>query len=183
MQSGKPTPPTGQQPSTPRPDAPGPGGPATGSQEAAPQTIDQQLEGLRAWLAQLDRRLGVRSLAGGLALVLALAAGIVGVVLAIGAKDDSATKAEVQTLSERVSATTKEASQAAQQDLSTLSDRLDALEGRVSTIASGQRTSDSELKVTQGDIDELRGQISDLKTAVDAAQQAAQQAASSGNGN
>jgi uncharacterized protein HemX len=183
MEAGSSKPPTGPQPPVAKPDAPTPATPATGSQDAAPQTVDQQLEGLRAWLAQLDRRLGVRSLAGALALVLALAAGIVGVVLAIGAKDESATKSEVQTLSERVSASTKEATRAAQDDLSTLSDRLDALESSVSTIASGQRTSDSELKVAQDDIDELRGQISDLKGEVDAATQAAQQAASNSGGN
>ena len=121
------------------------------------------------WVAQLDRRLGIRSIAGGLALVLALAAGIVGVVLAMDAKDESATKTEVKSLSERVSANTEEATQAVKDELQTLTDRLDALEGRVSTVASSQRTADSEIKVAQDDIDELRGQITDLETQIDAA--------------
>lgn len=162
----------------------GDGQPPTGSQQAAAttgsepalveQTPEQQIAGLRAWIAQVERKLGIRSLAGGVAVVLALAAGILGVVLATSAKDESATKVEVKSLSERVTANTQQATQAAQNDLASLSDRLDALEGRVSTIASGQRTSDSELQVAQDDIDELRGQISDLQSSIDAARQANQ---------
>lgn len=149
------------------------GAPATGSQPAAqPQTTEQQIEGLRAWLAQLDRRLGVRTLAGGAALVLALAAGIVGVVLANSAKEDSATKDEVSALREEIGSVGRQASRAAEDDVATLSDRIDALESRVSTIASSQRTSDSEVEVAQDDIDELRDQIADLEGAVNALESA-----------
>jgi septal ring factor EnvC (AmiA/AmiB activator) len=121
-------------------------------------TVDERL-------ARLERRLGVRSLALGAAVVLALAAGIVGVVLALGAKDESATKDEVATLRDQVEAVQQEAAKAAEQDVATLTDRLDAVEGRVNTIAGGQRTAESELSVVQDDIDELRDQIADLESA------------------
>ena len=161
MEAGSPKTPTGSEPATP---------PAAGSQPTpAPQTTEEQIEGLRAWIAQLDRRLGIRSFAGGVAVVLALAAGIVGVVLAMSAKDESATKTEVKSLRDQISATTQEASQATQDDISQINDSIDALEARVSTLAYDQRTSDSELKVVQDDIDELRGQITDLETAASAA--------------
>lgn len=141
--------------------------PPTGSQpEVRPETPQEQIDGLRAWVAQLDRRLGVRSLALGLAVVIALAAGVVGVVLAQDAKDNSATKDEVASLRDQVSATTKEASQATQDTIAELEESIDALEARVSTIASSQRTSDSELEVAQDDIEELRGQITDLENEV-----------------
>lgn len=156
---------TGSQPAaTPKPD---PGAkPESGSQPVAPQTTTEQIEGLRAWVAQLDRKLGIRSLAGALAIVLALAAGIVGVVLAIGAKDESATKAEVTSLRDQVSASTKEATQATADDLTELNARLDELESRISTVASSQRTQESEIQVVQDDIDELRGQITEIETDV-----------------
>jgi uncharacterized protein HemX len=142
----------------------------TGSQSVvAPQPVEEQIEGLRAWIAQIDRKLGIRSWAGGLAVVLALAAGIVGVVLAMSAKDESATKTEVKAVRDQVSASTQEASQATKDTLAGLSDRIDALESRVSTIASSQRTSDSELQVVQDDIDELRGQITDLQNTASSA--------------
>ncbi len=121
-------------------------------------TVDERL-------ARLERRLGIRSLALGAAVVLALAAGIVGVVLALGAKDESATKDEVATLRDQVEAVQQEAAKAAEQDVATLTDRLDALEGRVNTIAGGQRTTESELSVVQDDIDELRDQVADLESA------------------
>jgi uncharacterized protein HemX len=162
MEAGSTKTPTGSQPAA-----------AAGSEPAAaPQTTEEQIEGLRAWIAQIDRRLGIRSFAGGAAVVLALAAGIVGVVLAMSAKDESATKTEVKALRDQVSATTQEASQATQDDISQINDSIDALEARVSTLASGQRTSDSELEVVQDDIDELRGQITDLETAASAANSA-----------
>ena len=116
-------------------------------------------------LAALERRLGVRTLALGTATVLALAAGIVGVVLALSAKDESATKSEVRSLRDQVEVVQREAANAAEQDVATLTERLDALEGRVNTVAAGQRTAESELSVVQDDIDELRDQISDIETA------------------
>jgi uncharacterized protein HemX len=116
-------------------------------------------------LARLERRLSIRTLALGVAVVLALAAGAVGVVLALQAKDDSATKAEVRSLRDQVEAVQQETAKATEENVATITDRLDALEGRVNTIAAGQRTAESELTVVQDDIDELRSQISDLQSA------------------
>ena len=116
-------------------------------------------------LAKLERRLTVRSLALGAAVVLALAAGIVAVVLALEAKDDSATKSEVRSLRDQVEAVQQEAAKATEQNVADITERLDALEGRVNTIAGDQRTSESELSVVQDDIDELRDQISELQSA------------------
>ena len=144
-----------------------PPSPPTGEQPPQrPETVEEQIDGLRAWVAQLDRRLGIRTIALGLAAVLALAAGIVGVVLATDAKDQSATKDEVASLRDQVSASTKEATQATQDTVAELEESIDALETRVSTIASSQRTSDSELDVAKDDIEELRGQITDLENEV-----------------
>ena len=115
-------------------------------------------------LERLERRVSIRTLALGAAVVLALAAGIVGVVLALQAKDESATKAEVRALRDQVEAVQQETAKATEQNVATLNDRLDALEGRVNTIAGNQRTAESELSVVQDDIDELRSQISDLQS-------------------
>ena len=148
MEAGDPKTPTGSQP------------------EVRPETPQEQIEGLRAWVAQIDRRLGIRSVGGGLALILALAAGIVGVVLAKDAKDNSATKTEVASLRDQVSASTKETSQSVQDTIDEINSRIDELESRVATVASTQRTSDSELDVAKDDIEELRGQITDLQNEV-----------------
>lgn len=136
--------------------------PAPGSR---PATAEHAVVPVEERLARLERRLSIRSVALGAAVVLALAAGIVGVVLALGAKDESATKNEVRALRDQVEAVQQEAAKSTEQDVATLTDRLEALEGRVNTIAGGQRTAESELSVVQNDIDELRSQISDLESA------------------
>jgi polyhydroxyalkanoate synthesis regulator phasin len=153
MEAGTPKPPTGEQPAAPQ----------TGEQPAAPQTLEQRLDGIRAWIAQLDRKLGIRTYALGAAVVLALAAGIVGVVLAVGAKDDSATKDEVSALRDQIQSVSEEAVSSTQSDISALGDRLDALEARLTQVANGQRTDQSELDVAKSDIEELRNQINDLQ--------------------
>jgi polyhydroxyalkanoate synthesis regulator phasin len=145
MEAQPPRPPTGEQP------------------QVAPQTVEQQLDGVRAWVAQVDRKLGIRTYAGAAALVLALAAGIVGVVLAVQAKDDSATKDEVSGLRDQIQSVSQEAVASTRSDLSSLSDRLDALETKINSMTSTQRTTSSELDVAKSDIEELRNQISDLE--------------------
>ena len=145
------------------------GTPGTGSQGAVdprPTTGAQPvLETTDARLARLERRVSVLTLALGAAVILALAAGIVGVVLALGAKNDSATKDEVTALKDQLQSVQQDTAKAAQQDLASISDRLDAIEGRVNTIAADQRTTKSEVSVLQDDIDELRSQIADLQSA------------------
>lgn len=144
---GRPTPPG-------RPEAP---------TDPAPATVEQRLEGLRAWIAQLDRRLGVRTYIGAAVAVLALAAGIVGVVLALSAKDESATREDVSELRGEVEDVQRKASETAEDELTAITERLDALDERVSSLASNQRTSESELQVVKDDIDELREQVAEAR--------------------
>jgi uncharacterized protein HemX len=145
---------------TPKPVSPAPG-PGKPSATADPQ---ERIDGLRAWLAQVDRKLGVRSYAGGAAIVLALAAGIVGVVLALSAKDESATKDEVSSLRNQVEQVSQEASAAAEEQVGSLADRVDAIEQQLSSLSADKTTIERELEVVQDDIDDLRNQISDLES-------------------
>jgi uncharacterized protein HemX len=133
--------------------------PTTG-QAAASADPQERIDGLRAWLAQVDRKLGVRSYAGGAAIVLALAAGIVGVVLALSAKDESATKDDLAKLRDQVAEVSQQASAAAEEQVGSLADRVQALEEQVSSLSGDQRTTERELQVAQDDIDDIRTQIS-----------------------
>lgn len=144
-----------------------PGGATQPRGEAqAPESADPQtrIDGLRAWIARVERKLGVRSYAGGAGIVLALAAGIVGVVLALSAKDESATKDELRELRDQVAEVSQEASAAAEEQVGTLADRVAALEDQVSSLSGDQTTIERELEVVQDDIDDLRNQISDLES-------------------
>jgi uncharacterized protein HemX len=151
-------------PNTPAAGTPA-GTPPTAGKAAAPApTTEERIEALSAWVAQVDRKLGIRTFALGAAVVLALASGIVGVVLAVNTKDESATKDEVAALRDQVEATTREATQAAEESVQSLSGQVDALEQRLSTLNATQRTSDKELSVVQDDIDDIRNQISRLQS-------------------
>ena len=85
-----PGPPTGEQPK-----------PVTGEQPAAdPHSTDphERIDGLRAWLAQVDRKLGIRTYALAAGIVLALAAAAVALVFALQLQEDSATNDDLQAL-------------------------------------------------------------------------------------
>lgn len=127
------------------------------AKEQAP-SAERSLDGLRAWIAQVDRKVGVRTYAGAAAVVLALAAGLVGAYLGATAKDESATKTEVESLRDQLEAVQAEAASAAEESVATVNQRLDELETRLNTLSSSQQTTESELQVVQDDIDELRTQ-------------------------
>jgi septal ring factor EnvC (AmiA/AmiB activator) len=123
------------------------------------------LEGLRAWVAQIDRKLGTRFYAIGAATVLALAAGIVGIVLALQVKDDSATDADLDDLRQELAGVERSASQAAEEDVAALGDRVSQLESQVQALRGDQTSTDQEISVIQDDIEDLRNDISALETA------------------
>jgi len=151
----QPKPPTGEQPKQP-----------TGEQPSTPpHSTDphERIDGLRAWLAKVDRKLGVRTYAIGAASVLALAAAAVAIVLILQTRDDSATKADLSDLRGELGAVEESASEAAAEDIEPVSQRLDRLEDQVSSLRSNQRTGEDELSVVQDDIDDIRKQINALE--------------------
>ena len=97
--------------------------------------------------------------------VVALAAGIAAIVIGQGTKEDSATDADVQNLREELTGVEQSASQAAEDDVKSLSTRLTALEDQVGKLRADQGTTDDEISVVQDDIDDLRSEISDLSSA------------------
>lgn len=134
--------------------------PQTGSQAVGPDGD----EGLRAWTAQLDRKLGTRTYAGAAAVVLALATAIVAVVLAIDARDNSAGAGDLSRVENRLSdlSAMAGAGESAQEDIDSLSKRLSSIENQLSGIADTDGDFEQRISVVEDDIDDLRGQISDL---------------------
>ena len=169
-QGGRPSPP-GAQPTAPRPQPTAPGtrapgaAPATGSSPAAPPpepTVSERLEGQRGWLAQLDRRIGVRTYAGAAGLVIAIAAAAVALVLVLQLQDDAATGADIEQLREEIAGVEDTASEAAQEDVQSLTERITELESEIAGFSSDQDSTDQEISVVQDDIQDLRDQIADL---------------------
>lgn len=140
-----------------------PNNPATGPEQVPAPSLDEEA-GLRAWIAQLDRKLGIRSYAGAAAVILALAAAIVAIVLAIDARDNSADKGDLTRVESRIGDLSAQAGEAesAQDDLDSLDGRIVDLESQLSGLSSGDADLESRISVIEDDIEDLRGQISDL---------------------
>jgi len=170
-------PPAGQVPAAApaaggRPPAPGetpppasPGAPGAPSPAAADASVNphERIDGLRAWLAGVERKLSIRSYAIGAIAVLGLAAGIVAIVLAMGAEEDAATKADLQDVREQLAAVEETASQAAQEDVQSLTQRISGLEDEIAAATQGDESAEQKLTVIEDDIQDLRDQIADLE--------------------
>jgi len=130
---------------------------ATPESPADPQ---ERIDGLRAWLAQVDRKLGVRTYLGAAIAVLALAAATVALVLTLSLKQDAATDGDIESLRDQITDVEESASQAAQEDVQGLDRRLIQLEADVNRLSTSQTTTRRELRVVQDDIKELRSQVS-----------------------
>ncbi len=135
--------------------------PPTDPGQPPAEPIDPEAQ--RAWLAQVDRKLGTRTYAGAAALILALAAAIVAIVLAIDARDNSATDADLNQVEQQISSVAKDASasQDAQEGIDSLGGRLDSVEDQISGLESADTDIDDRLEVIEDDIEALRQQISD----------------------
>jgi septal ring factor EnvC (AmiA/AmiB activator) len=127
-----------------------------------PADPHERIDGLRAWLAQIDRKLGVRTYALGAAAVLALAAGIVGIVLALGIEEDSAKQEDLKDLRQQIAAVEKRADAQAEQGVQAVSDRVEQLENDLSRLSGDQTRTEDELSVVEDDIRDLRNEISQL---------------------
>lgn len=137
----------------------------TGSQPLSAQpSVHERLDGLRNWLAQLERKLGVRTYVGAAASVLALAAGIAALVLALQANRDNASKADVDELGDQITAVSREAGEATQRDLDSLASRIDELDQRISSASGQADTAKKQISVLEDDVEDLRQQISDLES-------------------
>jgi TolA-binding protein len=106
--------------------------------EATPPDPRNSVGGLRAWVAQLDRRLGIRTYLLGALALLALAAGTVALVLVLRLEGESATEDDVRTLQEQVSTVEDQATQAAESSVQDVEGRIAELEGKIDDLTSEQ---------------------------------------------
>ena len=150
--------------------------PAPATPPPAPTDPNERIDGLRAWVAQLHRRLATRTYVGAAVAVLALAAAAVALVLTLDLKQDAATNGDIQSLQDQISAVEQTASQsqAAQEDVQALDRRLAQLEDDVNRISTGQTTTRRELRVVQDDIKELRSQVASARSSSGGGSQAGQ---------
>src|SRR5215208_627862 len=110
MSTQPPQPPAGRPPGPQPPQSPAeqppaaPGAPGGASPAVADASADphERIDGLRSWIAQLERKLNVRTIAIGVVAVLALAGAIYGIVLARDTDKDAATEAQLEDVREEL---------------------------------------------------------------------------------
>jgi uncharacterized protein HemX len=161
---GAPQPPKPPKPPPPTPGKPTPGAPPSGTPEPRPADPHERIDGLRSWIAQVERRLGIRTYIGAALAVLALAAGGAGIYLALDVKDDAATGADVEDLREELTGVRETAAEAAQEDLRSINQSLADLEDQIGRLENQQGTLEDEVSVARDDIRDLRDQVSEIDT-------------------
>jgi chromosome segregation ATPase len=142
----------------PLPTAAGRPEPATGEHPEG-----QGLDGIRAWLAQLDRHLRLRTLAGAAIGLVALVAAGAGIYLALDAKDEAATVSDINEVRTKITEVEQAALRAACEDVESFRTRVDNLEALIRSQQAAGRRNRSELQVAGDDISDLRRQISALR--------------------
>ena len=96
--------------------------------------------------------------------VLALAAAIFAIALARDTENDAATEAELEDVREELAGVKSTASEAAQDDVRSLTERIAALEDDLSTANQGDQKTEQQISVLQDDVQDLRDQIADLES-------------------
>lgn len=123
-------------------------------------------DGVRDWLAQLDRKLRLRTLAAGLVAAIALGAGAAGVLLALDARDNSATKEDLNEVRTKITSVEQSALRAAADDIEMFSGRIESLENKLRTQATETKRNRAEIRVASDDIEDLRRELSELSNRV-----------------
>lgn len=172
MAAQPPQPPAGRPPGRQPPQSPAeqppatagtPGGPSPAVADASPDP-HERIDGLRSWIAQLEHKLNVRTIAIGVVAVLALAGAIYGIVLARDTDENAATEAQLEDVREELAGVSDTASEAAEDDVRSLQERISALEDDFAATSQSDQKTEQEISVLQDDIQDLRDQIADLES-------------------
>jgi septal ring factor EnvC (AmiA/AmiB activator) len=151
-------------PKPPTPPTPQASPPAKPPATPDPRAVDphDRIDGLRSWIAQVERRLGIRTYIGAALAVLALAAGGAAIYLGLDTRDNAATDADIEDLREELTGVRETAAEAAQEDLRSVNRTLSDLEDRVGKLEDERGRFEDELSVAEDDIQDLRDQVSEI---------------------
>ncbi len=171
--------------------APPAGTPPAGQASAPEQDPHERIDGLRAWLAQLDHTVTVRTWVLGIVMLLTLAVAVAGLVIGLQLRGDHVGEDDLDDLSARITAIESQVSSLANapaptygDELTQLGDRVDNLARRIRRVDNAQEANGSELGDLDDrvgglgdDLDDLSGRADDLQSAIDALEAAQQRQA------
>ena len=112
---------------------------------AKPRNIEERMEGVQGWMAELEKRQVRATRVGGAALVLAILAAGGALALGILNKQDAATTDDVDELTEKVNQLGGSIEQQTNKQVRGINDRLAALEQQLASLNERQRKAEADI--------------------------------------
>ena len=111
--------------------------------------IEERMEGVQGWMAEIEKKQERSTRVGGVAVVLALLAAAGALVLGIMNKQDAATTDDVDELTEKVNALGASVAQQTEKQVQGLNQRLVTLEQQISSLTERQRKAENDIAAVQ----------------------------------
>ena len=143
-----------------------PTGPERTAQKTKPEpNLNERMEGLQGWLAEIERRQRRMTLFAGGAALLAVVAAAAAIALSLMTQSDSATQDDLDEIESQLDGVAEQVTQSTQGQLKSLNSTVGSFDGRIATLEKQQTQATA-------DITALRRQVN---AAVTQANQAATQ--------
>lgn len=124
--------------------------------------MSERMDGLQGWMAELEKRQQRTSRVGGLAAILAILASGGALALGIMNKQDAATEADLDGLTEQVNQLSSSVERQTEDQLRAINQRIATLQRQLDNLNARQRESESEITA-------LQTQVGNQAAAADAA--------------
>jgi uncharacterized protein HemX len=140
--------------------------------------MQERMEGMQGWMAEIEKRQERSSRFGGIVVLLAILASGAALALGVMNKQDAATQDDIDSLTDKVNDLGSSVEQQTETQLSSIDQRLAALEQQIKSLTTRQRDSENQ-------VEKLQNRVADAEAAAEAAEDAAaaaETAADSGGG-
>ncbi|MEK6277243.1 MAG: hypothetical protein AABM29_04435 [Actinomycetota bacterium] len=143
--------------------------------------VAARLDGMRGWLGDLHRTVGIRSRVGLVLAAIAIGGAGAAIYLSLDAKEQSASDRDVNDLRDQLQGVEQQAGETAQ-DVTSLQSTVDSAKRSAGDARSTAKSLQPQIKALQADVQDLQNSVSNAAAADRAAQQAAGGGGSTGSG-
>ena len=119
--------------------------------------IEERMEGVQGWMAELEKTPGAHKRVGGIALLLAVLAAGGALALGILNKQDAATTDDVDELTAKVNALGSSVEKQTETQLKGINERLGSLERQVASLNERQRKAEADIATLRARRERRRG--------------------------
>jgi uncharacterized protein HemX len=135
--------------------------PAVATKKPPAPNVQERIEGLQGWMAEIERKQGRMTYFGAAALLVALLASAAAIYLGITNQQNSADKDDFESLETRVTEIGDSLKSSTEEQLKTLNSNLAALEQRLDAIDQKQKQTDTAIQDLQKQINQQAAATTD----------------------